>query len=126
SQRASFAVCAHGQREVAEEALGGRLDQMAKAAPLLLATEFELRRVVRDDNPRQLCRPPTRLAEVRRKNRVRRHLVVAEEAVGGLQLGVIQRLREALRGSFGKAVHQKSQAPIEALVAEIGVNGLRG
>jgi hypothetical protein len=125
-QRSPLAVRAHRQREVAEEPLRARADQVAKTASLLLASELELRRVVRHDNPGKLARSAGRLAEVRSQDRVQRDLLVADEPVGGLEFGVIQRLREALCGAFGEAIHQESKAPIQALVAEIGVNEVGG
>ena len=126
AQRPTFAVRAHRQREVTEEALGSRTNQVAKASPLLLTGELKLRRVVRDDDPRQLGGPPGGLAEMRRQDRFRRDLLVAEESVGRFELGIIQRFRKALCGPFGEAIHQKTQSPIQALVAQIGINEFRG
>src|SRR4029453_14056004 len=125
-QGAPLAVRTDRQREVPEEPLRAWPNQVAETASLLLASELELRRVVRHDDPGQRPRSPRRLAEGRSQDRLRRALVVAEEAVGGFQLGVVQRLREALCGALGETIHQETQAPIQALVAEVGVNELEG
>jgi len=51
-QRATLSVRAQREREVAEEALGRRLDQTAQALALCLPPELELGRVVGDDDAR--------------------------------------------------------------------------
>jgi NTP pyrophosphatase (non-canonical NTP hydrolase) len=86
-QRPAFAVRTHCQREVAEEPLRAGSYQVAEAPPLLLTREFELRRVVRDDDPRQLGGSPGGLAEMWREDAFRRDLLVAEESVGRLPGG---------------------------------------
>jgi hypothetical protein len=94
--------------------------------PLLLPRELERRRVVRNDDSWQLGGTTNGLPEVRREDRLGRDLVVAEEPVRRLQLGVVKRLREALGGSFGQAIHEETKAPIQALVAQIDVNEVGG
>lgn len=105
-------VGTHREREVPEEPLRARLDQPAEALAPRLAPELELRRIVRDDDPRQLAGPARRLPEVRCEDGLRRDLVVAEEAVGRFELRIIERLGKALPGrSARRSTSSPSRRP---------------
>lgn len=62
---------------------------------------------------------------MRRKDRLRRHAVVAEEAVRRFQLSVIQRLWEALSGALAEPIREQPESSIQPDVAQIGVAELR-
>ena len=110
-------IRAHREREVAEEALRGGLDQPAEPLPLGLPTELELGRVVGNNHPRLRRSAPRCLAEVRSQDGLGRHLLIAEKPIGGLQLGVIQRLWKALARALRKTRRQQPKAPIQAGIA---------
>jgi len=115
-ERLTIAVGTRSQREMAKEALP-RADQTAEALPLRLASKLELRRVMHDENVSVSRRTACRLPIVRSENRFRCDLRVPEEPVCALQLGVIQRLWEALAGSVCQAVDQQPEAAGQTNVA---------
>jgi len=58
---------------------------------------------------------------MRSEDGLRRHLVVAEEAVRAFELGVAQSCREALAGAFSEAVDQQPKSPGQTGVTEVGL-----
>jgi len=95
AKRHSGPIGTEGEREVAEEALRSSPNQPAETLPLHVSWEVELRRVVHYQNPLVPSRAASRLPEVWRQNGLGRDAVVAEEAVGSLELSIVERLREA-------------------------------
>lgn len=113
------------EREVAEEPLP-RADEPAEALALLLATELELRRVVHDQHAVVLACAASTLPEVRRKDRLRRHPVIAEEPVCGLELRVVECLRKSRFRPLRDQVRENGKPPIQPLVAQFGIAELLG
>lgn len=68
------------------------------------------------------CGAPRGLPEVRLEDGIGRNLCVAEEPIRALQLGVAERLREAVSRPVGKAVDQKPESLGQPGVTELGVS----
>lgn len=85
---------------------------MAKALSLGFATELKRCCVMHDNDARLGSCSPRRLPEVRRQDCFGRHLLVPEEAVRRLELGIIERLRKAGTGTLTESVAQSGQSSI--------------
>lgn len=112
TERYSIFVGGHSQRNVSEKALGRGFDQSPKPTPLRLPRKFELTRVMGHDDAWHLRRPTTRLSNMRCKDRLVGDLVVAEEAIGSLELSVIKRLRKAFGRTLGETLRQQREASV--------------
>src|SRR5262245_5350289 len=97
---------------------------MTQPLALRVAAKLERCRVVHDDNTRRFAGSACRLPKVRRQNRLRTHLLITKEPIGGLQLRIIQRLGKTLAWSLGESLGQQAQSPIEPRIAEVSIGEL--
>jgi hypothetical protein len=106
AERRPRTISGECEREVPEEPLRRWLDQMSEPFALCLTAELKRRRVVHHDDPWCFTRSPCRLSKVRRQNRLWRHLLIAEKAIGTLQLRVVQCLGKTLAWSLRESLSQ--------------------
>jgi hypothetical protein len=105
---------------VTEEALA-RTNQTPQPPPLTLPAELELGGVVNHQYLLQLGRPPRCLADMRAENPLGRHFLIAEEAIGPLQSGVIQRFGKTLSRILSQPLSEGTETPIQSAVTQLGV-----
>ena len=110
---------------MSEESLP-RSDQTAQSWALGLPRELELGRVVHDQHVRMAGRTACGLPHVRSQDALGRDAVIAEEAVRGLQFGIIKRLGKALAWAVSEPIGQPAQPAIQSLIAQLRVAQLRG
>jgi len=88
---------------------------------LRIPWKVELRRVVYDQDTLMLDRPTSGLPKMRRQDGLGRNAIVPEKTVCRFELRVVERLRKALARSLGQLIGQKTQPPIESVVAEVSL-----